>query len=120
MRRVLVVEDDAEIRESLLEALADHGHPAEGAANGKAALDQLRGSELPCLILLDLMMPVMDGQTFREEQMKDPHLAQVPVVVVSADRDVGEAARTLHATAWLQKPLKVDELIKTVMKYCYD
>ena len=120
MRRVLVVEVDEEIRESLCEALQDNGPPAEGAANGKLALEVLKRSELPCLILLDLMMPVMDGQTFREEQLKNPAFAQVPVVLVSAHRDLDSRARSLQAIAWLQKPLKVDDLIQMVKQYCYD
>ena len=120
MRQVLVIEDDEEIRESLVETLHDNGHPAVGAANGKAGLELLARADLPCLILLDLMMPVMDGHEFRAAQLKNPQLASVPVVVLSAHRDLDNEARKLGASAWMQKPLKLDALLEAVKRYCVD
>lgn len=115
---MLVIEDDDEIRDSLLEALTDYGHPAEGASNGKAGLEALKRSPLPCLILLDIMMPVMDGQTFREQQLKDPAYAAVPVILVSADPDVCGLAQQLKTTAWLKKPVKTFDLLRLVQQHC--
>src|SRR5205085_12014163 len=90
-RRVLVVEDDHDVREALVEALEASDYHPMAAANGSEALQRLRsGSEPPCVILLDVMMPVMDGREFREEQRRDPALAEIPVVVLSAHGDKGE------------------------------
>jgi CheY-like chemotaxis protein len=118
MHVVLVVEDDPDIRATLCEALEDNGYSAAGAANGAEALEYLRsGAESPCLILLDLMMPVMDGQTFRTEQRADPQLANIPVVVISAYRDVERQANDL-AAEFLQKPVRLETLLETARKHC--
>jgi len=75
---VLVVEDDRDVRESLVAVLEDAGYRVMSAADGRAALDLLRAGPRPAVILLDLMMPVMDGFEFRAEQVRDPSLADVP------------------------------------------
>jgi CheY-like chemotaxis protein len=117
--RVLVVEDDETIRESLIEFLEDNGYQATGAGHGREALEKLQGTEpRPCLIVLDLMMPVMDGASFREQQLQDPALSQIPVVVVSAYREVSRRAAELSAAAHLQKPLKLAELLEVVERHC--
>jgi CheY-like chemotaxis protein len=116
---VLVVEDDRDIREGLLDTLTDHGYGSVGAANGQDALTTLRtGDDLPCMILLDIMMPVMDGATFREEQLRDPDLAEIPVVLISAHRDLTQQAKSLKAAAYLEKPLKLKELLALTHRYC--
>ena len=115
---ILVVDDDRDIRDSLIETLEDHGYRAAGAANGIEALAVLRASpERPCLILLDLMMPVMDGQEFREEQLKNPVWAEIPVIVISAYGDVEAQARTLSAE-YMRKPLGLRPLIDVVRRHC--
>lgn len=115
---ILVVDDDRDIRDSLIETLEDHGYRAAGAANGVEALSVLGASaERPCLILLDLMMPVMDGQEFREEQLKNPAWADIPVVVISAYADVEAQARTL-AAEYMRKPLAIRPLIDVVRRHC--
>ena len=87
------------------------------ASNGQEALDQLRsGTDLPSLILLDLMMPVMDGWEFRREQRKDPAIADVPVVVLSA-LDPSRGA-DIGAVEFLKKPLDFDHLLALVRQYC--
>src|SRR5205823_5747425 len=105
--KVLVVEDDPTTRDAMKMILEFGGFRVAEAANGREALDQLRSAPPPCLILLDLMMPVMDGRQFREEQRKAPELASIPVVVVSADTDLPDQARTLGAVGYLQKPVDV-------------
>ena len=116
---VLVVEDDRDIREGLLDTLTDHGYESVGAANGQDALTALRtGNDLPCMILLDIMMPVMDGAMFREAQLRDPDLAEIPVVLISAHRDVREQAKSLKPAAYLEKPLKLKELLALAHQYC--
>jgi CheY-like chemotaxis protein len=116
--RVLVVEDDLEIRESLMEILEDHGYEPVGAENGLDAFDRLRApGPQPCLILLDLMLPKMDGRAFRQEQLRTPQFAGIPVVVVSAFRDVAVTAQELNAE-FLTKPFKIDELVQVAQRYC--
>jgi CheY-like chemotaxis protein len=115
---ILVVDDDRDIRDSLIETLEDHGFRATGAGNGAEALDVLRkGTERPSLILLDLMMPVMDGREFREEQLKNPTWAEIPVVVISAYSDAEARARSLDAEC-MRKPLALRPLIDMVRRHC--
>jgi CheY-like chemotaxis protein len=117
--RILIVDDEPMIRDSLVEFLEDHGFEAVGAANGLEALSELsHAARLPCLILLDLMMPFMDGRSFREEQLADPELSGIPVVVFSAYQDVAVAARELRAAAHLKKPLRLPDLLRLVEEHC--
>jgi CheY-like chemotaxis protein len=104
--RVLIVEDDADIRETLAELLATAGYDTAQAANGREALDQARRAP-PDLIVLDLMMPVMDGWQFRSAQRRDPALAPIPVIVVSASG----ATASIDADAFLQKPFPMERLV---------
>lgn len=116
--RVLVVEDDLEIRESLMEILEEYGYEPLGAENGLEALDKLRApGPHPCLIFLDLMLPKMDGRAFRQEQLRSPELASIPVVVISAFRDVAQIAEEMNAEL-LKKPFKLDELVGVTRRYC--
>ena len=116
---VLVVEDDLDIRQALMEILEEHGFTALGARDGAEALGLLgRATDLPCLILLDLMMPVMDGATFREAQRGDPRLASIPVVVLSAHRDLQGQAGSLDAVSILRKPPSVRELVNVLRAHC--
>jgi CheY-like chemotaxis protein len=118
MHAVLVVEDDPDIRATLCEALEDHGYTAVGVSNGVEALAYLRSdAERPRLILLDLMMPVMDGQTFRAEQRADAQLAAIPVIVISAYRDVERYAQEL-ATDYLAKPVRLEQLLDMARRHC--
>jgi CheY-like chemotaxis protein len=117
--QVLVVEDDPDIRQSLIDALEDHGYGVLSAVNGQDALEKLASADpRPCLILLDMMMPVMDGREFRQEQLRDPELAKVPVVVLSAYRDVAQAAGDLKAHAYMSKPVRLTELMSTIAEAC--
>jgi CheY-like chemotaxis protein len=116
--RVMVVEDDLDIRESLMEILEDHGYEPIGAENGLEALDMLRGpGPQPCLILLDLMLPKMDGRAFRQHQLESPELAAIPVVVISAFRDVAQIAREMNVDL-LKKPFTLNEIIGVAQRYC--
>mgnify|MGYP000892810154 FL=1 len=114
---LMIVEDDADISEALAEALEDHGHTVIVAADGQEALDKLRAAAvLPRLILLDLMMPVMDGWQFRAAQRQDANLAEIPVVLLSAHVDVRRAAGELGAIAWLRKPVDLQALLAIVTR----
>jgi CheY-like chemotaxis protein len=117
--RIFVVDDEEMIRDSIVEFLDDNGYQGVGAADGQEALDKLATTDaLPCLILLDLMMPVMDGRSFREHQLQTPQLAAIPVVVFSAYRDVAKTANDLHAAGHLSKPVKLTDLLRTVQQHC--
>jgi CheY-like chemotaxis protein len=118
--RIFVVEDEEMIRETIIEYLGDNGYDAVGAADGREALDKLEASSdvTPCLILLDLMMPVMDGRAFREHQLQKPGLATIPIIVFSAYRDVAKTADELNAAGHLAKPVKLPDLLRTVQQYC--
>ena len=107
--RVLIVEDERDIREALAEALAYEGYDVAVAANGREALRALRGGPRPDVILLDLVMPEMSGWEFRQVQAHDPALAGIPVVVVSAS-DPGAARPDRH----LPKPFAIDALFDAV------
>jgi CheY-like chemotaxis protein len=115
---VLVVDDNEDIREAMLAALEGAGYAAKGASDGAEALAMLRQDGLrPCLILLDLMMPVMDGFAFRDQQLRYPSLAEIPVVVISAfGRET--AARALGIADYLAKPIEIDRLLQLVEQHC--
>jgi CheY-like chemotaxis protein len=108
-RRVLVVDDDRDNRELLVELLASEGYLVSSASDGKIALAEARATR-PDVILLDLMMPVMNGWEFRDAQLRDPDLARVPVVVVSAFED------TLDVEAILRKPYLLEDVLDTVQR----
>ena len=114
---VLIVEDDADLRDMMAQLLSLEGFRAATAANGREALEYLRGpEEKPDVILLDLMMPVMDGWEFRRKQQADPAVANVPVIILSA-LDQSRAAG-VPAEAFLKKPLDFDRLLQLVRQYC--
>ena len=117
-RTVLVVEDDACIRETLIDVLEDCGYQAIGAANGAEALARLQSGGRPSVILLDLMMPVMDGIEFRKVQLESPAVADIPVVVLSAHRDPDSLADELRPAALLRKPVRLPELIGALGSQC--
>ena len=112
-RRVLVVDDDPSIQGFLAEALTDEGYGVRTAANGREALAVLAGW-LPDLILLDLMMPEMDGWAFRAEQRATPSMAHVPVIVFSATRDLVSKAQALEPAHVFAKPFDLEALLGTI------
>jgi CheY-like chemotaxis protein len=118
-RTVLVVEDDQEVRDAIAEVLEDCEYKALPAANGAEALERLRtAAPQPCVILLDVMMPTMDGWEFRAAQQSDPAMKDIPVVLLSAHTDVKSAAAQMQVAGFLPKPVAIDKLIETVEKFC--
>jgi CheY-like chemotaxis protein len=119
MPQILVVEDDDAIRGLVTEVLRDDGYDVREATNGVEALDQLR-LERPDLIVLDLMMPVMDGWAFVEECRRKPDCDDVPIVVTSASHDLprtAERLRSFGVRTCLAKPFDVDGLLALVERY---
>jgi two-component system cell cycle response regulator DivK len=117
-RTILVIEDDDETRTSVMDLLAGEGFQVEGATNGRGALHYLRQAvELPSLIILDLIMPGMDGWTFRTEQLADPRLVQIPIVILSAKAELGQQARDLSVAECLAKPVDAPQLLTAVDRH---
>ena len=112
--RILVVEDDLDLGETVCEVLKMSGYRASHATDGLVALQMLGEGGLHDLILLDLMMPRMDGWAFRQAQLSDKKLKDVPVVVLSA---VGEIAKPIDADLVLRKPVAAETLLETVEKF---
>jgi CheY-like chemotaxis protein len=106
-KTILLVDDDEGLREALSEVLEAEGHAVDCAVHGGDALAKLQAGRRPDLILLDLMMPVMDGWEFRRAQLADPSLADIPVVVITA---AGRLPRAIDARQVLRKPFRLDEL----------
>jgi CheY-like chemotaxis protein len=116
---VLVVDDDDAIRMAVSQALREEGYEVATASNGRQALDWLHQCHRPpCVILLDLMMPVMDGLAFREEQLRDPVLAGVPVVVLTADGRAAQRPAIRDVTRRLAKPIRLGALLDVIASYC--
>lgn len=116
---ILIVEDDSEIRQSLVEILKDEGYLVYSAENGRKGLDVLgKCDPLPGLVILDIMMPVLDGFGFRESQLTDDRLSNVPTVLFSADGNLTEKASRAQVSEFLAKPVDLDILLSLARKYC--
>jgi CheY-like chemotaxis protein len=114
--RILVVDDDGDLADALCEVLCDAGYQVASAGNGFEALRALGDQPLPDLILLDLMMPIMDGYSFRQLQLADPRLAVVPTIAMSAGPIDGRI-HEMRLTAWMPKPVSVAALIGAVERH---
>lgn len=111
-RPIFVVDDDADLRETLGQLLTEEGYATTLCENGRAALERLRGGVRPRLILLDLMMPVMNGWEFREAQLRDEGLRGIPVLIMTASQAMDTGA--LDAAEILHKPVGLAELVDAV------
>ena len=111
---VLVVDDDPEVCELLRVALVGAGYGMAWAANGREALNHLRSHTDTCIILLDLMLPVMDAADFRTAQLQDRALAWIPVVLMSGAPDAERRAREMGVRMLVRKPLDLDEVMRAV------
>jgi CheY-like chemotaxis protein len=113
---LLVVEDDPDVREALAGVLHEAGYLTSWAEDGGAAIVALRRGPRPAAILLDLMMPGMDGYDFRAEQRSDPAIADIPIILLSAVRGAERAAATLEAAAFLPKPAPIEKLLAVISR----
>jgi CheY-like chemotaxis protein len=113
---VLIVEDDADVRETLAFIISRRtGHAVETAPDGGQALSLLQSGLRPCLVLLDLWMPEVDGWTFRRAQVADPALRDIPTVVMTA---MDEPAPVPGVLAWIHKPIELDQLVELINEVC--
>ena len=115
---ILVVEDDADIAEAMVAILEGEGYAVVHASDGEEALRVLRDGLRPSLIVLDLLMPRMDGLQFRRVQQSDPNISRVPVVVVSGVAYMVNEIRSMGVARWFQKPVDVDALLDAVSDLC--
>ena len=116
--KILVVDDDRDIRETLVEALESEGYDVISAVDGIDALELLRSQEQsPSLILLDLMMPRMNGMEFWQEIARVETWARIPIVVVSANAQGRAHAETMGAVGYLRKPMQLRELFGAVAQF---
>jgi CheY-like chemotaxis protein len=112
----MIIDDDLDFREALSAVLTYAGYAPVAPAGGLEALRHLASSPLPHLILLDLTQPEMDGRQFVSEQRSRPVLAHIPVALVSAERDLASHAAALGVADYLEKPIKLDDLLATVRR----
>jgi CheY-like chemotaxis protein len=118
-KSVMIIEDDPEARESLAAVLSSEGYSVIVAEHGRAGLDALRKApSAVCMILLDLFMPVMNGWAFRDEQVRDPELADIPVIVITADASAAQRMGKLGVAAAMTKPIDFDRLLAMVGTSC--
>lgn len=111
--RVLVVDDDRDLREAIIDLLGDEGYDVASAENGAEALEALRNT-LPHIILLDLMMPVIDGYEFRARQLADPCTAHIPVIAMTASGSEDQRIHVLQAQAFMRKPFDFKLLLSLI------
>ena len=111
---ILIIDDSPAVLGVLTALLQEAGYHVAVAANGWAALDYLRQAEPPRVILLDLVMPVMDGWQFRHEQQHDPVLASIPVLVLSGESDLPQVASSLGVAGYFPKPVELVQLLAAI------
>lgn len=115
---ILLIDDHEDIRDGLEVVLRQEGYGVETAANGREALDRLRAGFRPCIIMMDLMMPIMTGYEFRKEQLTYPELKDIPLIVYSGVTNMRDSAPQLQAAAYAEKPMEVDRIIALVRHHC--
>ncbi|MFA6236019.1 MAG: response regulator [Bacteriovorax sp.] len=118
-RKILIIDDDPEMRKALQHILAILGHKSFCANNGKMALEILSHSEKPALIFCDIMMPTMNGLEFLSKLKKDSHhsLSSIPVVILSSEKNMSSEV-ALYGAGFLNKSFEVDELIRVIDLFC--
>jgi CheY-like chemotaxis protein len=115
MKKILIVDDEREIRESLEELFQDEGFEVVTAANGAEALAWLNEHDSPCAVILDLLLPIMSGQEVYREMQKSPRLQSIPVTIITSD-----PSRAPSGLLIMKKPMNVERLLTTVRQHCRD
>ena len=118
-KEILIIEDDTEIRNTMIDFLEDEGFVVKAAENGAHGISILEASSvLPGLIFLDIMMPVMDGVEFRSAQLKDVNFSKIPTIIFSADGRVNQKVDTTGIVEVLKKPVELDDIISLANRFC--
>jgi CheY-like chemotaxis protein len=112
---ILVIDDDEGIRDGLTALLQDEGYHVTAVENGKKALDILASGPFPAVIILDLMMPVMDGAQFCAERSKCPRISSIPVILLTAS-SLSNQTMTLPVSHWLRKPIEIENFLNLVQR----
>jgi two-component system response regulator MprA len=115
---ILVVEDNDDLRQAMRVLLQLEGYTVFTATDGQEALAALRSGLDPCLLILDLTMPSMNGYDFRQEQLQDERLARIPTIVCSGDGQVADKAHALGAAGFYKKPIEIEEFLQLVSAHC--
>jgi CheY-like chemotaxis protein len=115
-RLILIIEDDNDLASTLADAVEMHGYRVGVAANGREGIELLRTGERPDAILLDMMMPVMNGWEFREAQLAMDEVASIPVIAVTADGRANEKANEISAAGVLTKPVRIANLMHEITR----
>ena len=117
MNNILLIDDEPDLRECIAELLEGEGYQVTQAENGKAALELLKSGEKPKIIVLDYMMPVMDGKTFCETAAKDNSINTIPIILLTAATVSDEVTATMKVAAQLEKPIHIDKFLAAVKSY---
>lgn len=116
-KKILVIEDDDAIQISVKELLEDAGYAVDCVYNGQQALDTLQSGSLPSLILLDLNMPLMNGYEFRRQQERDARIAQIPVVIMTADGQIASKRYQIGAVGFVKKPFEMGAFLEAIKRF---
>lgn len=119
-KKILTVDDDEDIRNTLSEMLQEEGYDTVWAKNGQVALDYLKASpdnELPDLVLLDYMMPIMNGQDFYNEKSKLDRLKDIPVVMMTANGNLQNVMDRVETGGYMSKPMDIETVVKMVKHF---
>lgn len=117
MNHILLIDDEPDLRECIAELLEGEGYKVTQAENGKAGLEMLKSGELPKIIVLDYMMPVMDGKTFCETAAKDDRVSKIPIILLTAANVPEDISGTMNIAAQLEKPIHIDKFLAAVKSY---
>ncbi|MGB7624366.1 MAG: response regulator [Terriglobia bacterium] len=118
MAEILIIDDEPAVRDVLGEVLRGAGYEVSTASNGAEALSHMRNKGAPSLILLDLMMPVMNGWEFRSEQLKDPALCSVPTIILTTVANIMAEAKLLQAAGYISKSTAYGSILELVRAFC--
>jgi CheY-like chemotaxis protein len=119
-REILIVEDDTALREALTQVLSDEGYDLLSARDGLEAVNCLKRGHRPDVILLDLSMPVVNGWEFRMFQKREPEVADIPVILITAGGYSRDEVAWLEPSALIHKPLNLPHLLEVVRRHCVD
>ena len=115
---ILLVDDNVDVREGMQHMFEAEGYEVRAAVNGREALALLYAGLRPCVIVMDMAMPLMNGFEFREQQLKHADIADIPFIAYSAVIDLQRSAQHLHAAAYLEKPIEFEHVLSIIREHC--